>query len=256
MKRLLLGLLLSGFTYSAFSIAGEEYKANNLVLEYQKPTGTLSADFLKIKNEDINFGGEDIVADIEAKNDKLVIKLDNFEFELGGSIFDTIKDYESAIVAVEKIDSNVTNTEVSASEIDLRSSSRTLIRTVDMECASSSASDIIAQCIDSGVLTVDYILSAGSNIWKKVLGIQVAGETEVENTFLEINDGNYTMTLKVSGVKIKVKGTISYDGEVIDLWIKSANAGIINVKGRLLKELKKLENDNIKLVNDHLIITL
>ncbi len=258
MKYALIGLALSALTNSAFSffLNADIYQGENVVLDYAKPNGALNADHLKIKNPEMSFEGSDINATIEAQANKLVLKMDNFEFELTGGMFDAIKDYSSARVSLEKVDSNPKSSELSASEIDLRNGDRTLIRTVDIECASTTSKEIIDQCIESGVLTVDYVLAGGSTLWKKVLDLQVSEETEIKNIFLSIEDGNYQLNLKVSGVKIKVLGTISHNGEVIDVWIKSAKAGLFGVKDRLLNELKKLEGDMLKVEGDHLLITL
>lgn len=261
MKILLTGLILSSFVgFSQAAVNDEtprsdEYQGKNLVLNYSKPNGTITADFLKLKNDDISFEGEDVNAEVVSTKEKLTLKLNGLEFEISGGIAGTINGYDQASVNVESIETNSTYTELSSSLIDLRSDSKLEIRDVSLECNSGNSADQIAQCIESGVFSVNYILSGDNSLWKNVFDISIQGETEIENIFMETDNGSYTLTLKVLGFKVKVKGSISYANNIINIHVKSAKTGIISVKGRLLDEVRKLEGENLKVDGDRILIT-
>jgi hypothetical protein len=84
---------------------------------------------------------------------------------------------------------------------------------------------------------------------------------KLENIYLNIYKESFDASFKAKYIfnwTVKLYGTIRYssDKKYLDLYLRSAKAGFINVKKTILKQIAEAKLDSIKVVGDHLYIKI
>lgn len=145
-----------------------------------------------------------------------------------------------------------------------------LIEKVKLSCRSSSKSsdqidDIILPCFERGLLSSNKII-IDQNSRKTVAsalalfnrGLEIK---ELNNVMLTINNNSLSLTFKAKigiNVNVKIKGDALYNAEsnLITLVVESAKAGILDIKSRLLDEVKKANIQNLRVEGERIFIQL
>lgn len=247
-------VLLSFFV--SFNLFSLDLSGENITLDYTRPSGVLQATSFSVKHEDIDFSGDNVEAFLELKDDHVLLSVDSLSFKLGGTYLDKLASYQQASGIIESIESNSKLSFIQAPTITFSDDEPTTITNISLECASYEPKDQIDQCIEAGILRVSDVEGFYSDIWTDILNIDIDMQSNVKNLFVQINEGSYVITLKISGFKVTVKGTMTHNNGVIDIYVRSARSGILSVKSKLLKEVEKLESENLKVEGDHIFVTL
>lgn len=80
----------------------------------------------------------------------------------------------------------------------------------------------------------------------KLMETTKEGKTDkIQNIWFSTKGTKMNFKLKAAGATIKGRGATFYEDNIVKIRIDKAKAGFFNVRGKLFKELKKVENENI-----------
>jgi hypothetical protein len=93
---------------------------------------------------------------------------------------------------------------------------------------------------------LDSCLNTNGVFTLKLVKTTKEGKTDkIENIWLSTKDTKMSFKLKAAGATIKGRGATFYEANTVKIRIDKAKAGFFNVRGKLFKELKKMESENI-----------
>lgn len=137
---------------------------------------------------------------------------------------------------------------------------------VSLDCARNSTmnevmDEIISGCFKSMVFKSSQFSSQNSAevLMNALVDKAVQGAVGISGLELKITNGSYALSANVkadiSG-KVKSSGTMDYNAGtgLITLRIKEVKFSILNVTGKVFDELKKMENENIKVNQPYVYI--
>jgi hypothetical protein len=268
-KSILIILSLSGANKAveAFEI-GQKIKLDNIRLDYSRPSGRIIADQLRLDLPDVGLSFEQLDGTIEILDNKLVLAIDLFKFYLNQS---DLNNLEFAKIENLNLEHDAHLLALSFDQVLLPAMS---LQNAFARCLSpnQAISSIIDLCIKSGQVNLEQLnLSATSrtqdffqNFMQEVLeqidpqySLSARNIEKIENIKLKISEGNFTLNAKadfVINVKMTIEGLAIHlpNEKVIKLEIQKAKAGIINVKKKLLDELKSANIPNIQVQGDNI----
>ncbi len=137
---------------------------------------------------------------------------------------------------------------------------------VTLDCARNSTmsevmDEIISGCFKSMVFKSSQFSSQNSAevLMNALVDKAVQGAVGISALDLKITNGNYALSANVkadvSG-KVKSSGTMAYNAStgLVTLKIQEVRFSILNVTGKVFEELKKMENENIKVNQPYVYI--
>ncbi len=251
------------YTFAVFyTIHGHSFSlvASNLEANYNNPSGIIIADLLSIETDDLGFVQENLIADLELKDETLHLKTPTMSFSFKDEIKDFFAEKNRLVLGPLNFDIGDQESTLNLTYLELSDDETTIVEEVDIECWNDSSNsedpvvNIIDSCINYGVLQVARVdlPNEASSFVRNSTRFEI---DEITNIFLKIDESDFLLKLDI-GMVLKIKGSLTRSESVVDLHIKSAKVLFVSVKGEVLDLLKDLESDKITLQEDHLLISL
>ncbi len=159
-----------------------------------------------------------------------LIQLDNLP--------DVISEVDTINIAGLDLTSNQSLVALSANQLRTQSTDSSLdITRLSIDCGYKSSNDTFTNELLDSCFNNSGDISLGSY---KSDGKEVVGDTE-----FTIRNNSMTFQMKAQGLKIKGNGKTYFQNNQVRIRVDKAKVGFLNVRGRLFKELEKLESEKV-----------
>ena len=132
-----------------------------------------------------------------------------------------------------------------------------------LECDSGQRQEfypLIDQCLMYGLLKANKLdIEETEQVFAKALQFNGREKTELKNIFLNISEGEVTISLKAKQgltVSVRIKAYAERRDNILDVKLKSAKASFLDIKGRVLDAIKDMNSESIVVNDDHILITM
>ncbi len=221
----------------AMPIVANEYQATvkNFNLNYNFPSGTANSQELIYKNYQY-YGATGYNVELQAgvlllETPDDIIHLDNLP--------DSITEVNALTISGLNLTSNSQLVALEANRLATQSTDSSIdIRNFAIDCDYEDIDEELMQEVLHSCFNVGGNIDLGSFISN--------GSEVISNTEFSLNRNNMDFEMKAQGLKIKGNGKTYYENNQIRIRIDKAKVGFINVRGRLFKELEKLESDKVQ----------
>ena len=217
-------------------LMANDYQAQvkDLNLNYNSPSGTASSQTLIY---------EDHLYDsftqykVELQAGVLMLETPDEVIQLE-DLPDSISEVESLNISGLNLTSNQTNLALNFSKLNSRSLTSSMdVERLSVNCNYQSSNDTFKTDVLHSCLNVKGDISLDSY---SADGKEVVGSTDIST-----RGNSMDFQLRAQGLKIKGNGNTYFENNQIRIKITKAKVGFLNVRGRLFKELEKLESDKI-----------
>lgn len=225
-----------GFFLLTSSAMANDYLANveGLHLNYSAPSGTASSTHFKYKEYEFLGHTE---YDVELQGGTLFletpdgpIQLDNLPASLSEVDALTINDLDLV--------SSSTSLSLSTQRFATQSTDSAMdISRLAIQCSYEDRDDEFMNEILHSCFNRSGNLSLG--------GFSSDGKEVLTDTQFTIRNNSMNFQMRAQGLKIKGNGKTYYENDQLRIRIDKAKVGFLNVRGRLFKELEKLESSTV-----------
>lgn len=235
----LLGMMIVSFsTFSKFPLSEISDFSGN----YNDPSGEASAVIFKY--DDLNYSNANFKVERQAgvifletpdqsyELNQLPDSIQNLE-NIDWTNFSLLSSGDKLRLSLDRLTGNSIVDGIKNS-IDLKKLSFECLN-LEISEQKDMAQELLESCLNNfGKISIESMSS-----------IKDGKQDELSNILFQVNQDALSFKLKAQGFTIKGKGEVFLKDSIIRIHITKAKSGIFNVRKKLFKELKKMENESV-----------